>query len=285
MPEIDGTETMHRIKAQPDGVNNNTPVICLTADAVSGAREEYLKQGFTDYLSKPVEGADLEASLIKYLPAEKIIISNEESEETEDDAGTGEATKLQELYSGIDSLNYSEAVKFCSNEAILEKTLETFYKSIDANAGAIENFLAGHDIKNYTIKVHALKSSARLIGAGELSAEAKYLEECGDEASEQSIKIIDERTPGLLVEYRAYKEKLSAFFATDENLPEIAPDELSEIYEAIKEFAFNFDIDSIDGIIEQARHYKIPADQAQKFEAIETAARNMDWDELNKALA
>ena len=67
--------------------------------------------------------------------------------------------------------------------------------------------------------------------------------------------------------------------------PEIAPDELQEIYEAIKEFAYSFDIDSIDGIIERARQYKIPEEEASRFEAVETAARNMDWDELNKALA
>ena len=282
MPEMDGTETMKNIRTQSEGMNHDTPVICLTADAVSGAREEYLRQGFNDYLSKPVEGSALEASLMKYLPAEKIIMSHEESYDVHEET----ATKLQELYSAIDGLNYSDAIKFCSNEDILEKTLRTFFQSIDANASDIEKFLQSNDIRNYTIKVHALKSSARLIGASELSAEAKFLEECGDESSDESIKQIKERTPGLLEEYRAYKVKLTNFFGGDDkDLPEITPEDLNEIYEAIKEFAYSFDIDSIDKIIEEARKFKIPYEEKSRFEAIETAVRNMDWDELNKALA
>ena len=278
MPEIDGTETMHRIRRQKDGANLDTPVICLTADAVSGAREEYLAEGFTDYLSKPVEWADLEASLRKYLPAEKVIVSHEEETHEED---TQLVTELQEFYSGIEGLNYADAVKFCSNEDILTKTLETFYKSIDTNAGSIEDFLRTGDIRNYTIKVHALKSSARLIGAGQLSEDAKYLEECGDN---NNVTEIQERTPQLLKDYRSYKEKLSPLFWSDENLPEISADDLAEIYAAIKEFAYSFDIDAIDGIIEQAGKFRIPESEKARFEAVETAARNMDWDELNKAL-
>ncbi|MBQ6969688.1 MAG: response regulator, partial [Synergistaceae bacterium] len=72
MPIMDGTQTMKAIREQPEGMNRQTPIICLTADAVSGARNKYLAEGFTDYLSKPVEGPSLEAALIKYLPSEKI---------------------------------------------------------------------------------------------------------------------------------------------------------------------------------------------------------------------
>ena len=73
MPHMDGTETLRRIRAQEDGFNRDTPVICLTADAVVGARERYLQEGFTDYLSKPVDSHALETALIKYLPPEKTI--------------------------------------------------------------------------------------------------------------------------------------------------------------------------------------------------------------------
>ena len=75
MPGLDGTETLQRLRDDTDGPNANTPVICLTADAVQGARERYLQEGFTDYLSKPVEGPVLEGALAQYLPADKIIRS------------------------------------------------------------------------------------------------------------------------------------------------------------------------------------------------------------------
>ncbi|MCR5595826.1 MAG: response regulator [Lachnospiraceae bacterium] len=74
MPIMDGTEALRVIKAQENGANMDTPIICLTADAVAGAKEKYIEEGFDDYLSKPVVSAQLEETLIKYVPKEKIII-------------------------------------------------------------------------------------------------------------------------------------------------------------------------------------------------------------------
>ena len=72
MPNMDGTETMKAIRALENGLNADTPVICLTADAIRGAKDKYVAQGFTDYLSKPVNGKSLEETLLKYLPPETI---------------------------------------------------------------------------------------------------------------------------------------------------------------------------------------------------------------------
>ena len=69
MPEPDGVQTLHMIKGDNENKNKSTPVIVLTANAISGAAEEYLKEGFTDYLSKPVEYQKLEAMLEKYIKA------------------------------------------------------------------------------------------------------------------------------------------------------------------------------------------------------------------------
>ena len=278
MPEMDGTQTFHAIREQSYGFNIATPVICLTADAVSGAREKYLSEGFNDYLAKPVTLSDIERVLKKYIPPEKIIMAsaNDIHEEQEE-----QQTELQEFYATIDGLNYSEAVKFCATEEILQSTLKTFYQSIDSNVKAIGEFLRDKDYKNYTIKVHALKSSARLIGAGQLSEDAKYLEDCGNALNTDKIA---ELTPKLLEDYAGLKEKLSPLYAENENLPEISPEDLREMYEAVKEFSYSFDIDAIDGIIEQARQYKIPEGEKTRFEAVETAVRNMDWEALNEAL-
>lgn len=72
MPEMDGVETMKRIKENTTHCNQNTPVVMLTANAIIGVREQYLMSGFTDYLSKPVPWKELEEMLIKYLPSEKV---------------------------------------------------------------------------------------------------------------------------------------------------------------------------------------------------------------------
>ena len=70
MPEKDGIETFREIRSA--GQNTGTPAVMLTANALSGAAEEYRKIGFDGYLSKPVLGTDLEQILIKLLPSEKI---------------------------------------------------------------------------------------------------------------------------------------------------------------------------------------------------------------------
>jgi CheY-like chemotaxis protein len=73
MPIMDGIEALHRVREQADGLNIDTPVAALTANALVGAQEMYLSEGFISYLSKPVKGADLEECLLKILPGEKII--------------------------------------------------------------------------------------------------------------------------------------------------------------------------------------------------------------------
>ncbi len=73
MPGMDGTEALQKIRALESAKNADNPIICLTADAIMGAKERYMAQGFTDYLTKPVNGADLENMLKAYLPKEKIV--------------------------------------------------------------------------------------------------------------------------------------------------------------------------------------------------------------------
>ncbi len=72
MPNMDGTETLRHIRATENALNVKTPVICMTADAIIGSRERYIAEGFDDYLSKPIKVAELEETLIKYLPADKV---------------------------------------------------------------------------------------------------------------------------------------------------------------------------------------------------------------------
>ncbi len=72
MPEMDGTEAFHKIRSTAGGASSDSPVICFTADAVVGARERYMAEGFSDYMSKPVDGYALEKMMMKYLPAAKV---------------------------------------------------------------------------------------------------------------------------------------------------------------------------------------------------------------------
>lgn len=82
MPEMDGIETLERIRTQEHGLCRETPVIALTANAVSGADAMYREKGFAGYLMKPISGSLLEAMLLKFLP-EEVVEYREADEEGE----------------------------------------------------------------------------------------------------------------------------------------------------------------------------------------------------------
>lgn len=67
MPNKDGIEALHELREDADNINRNAPAVCLTANAVTGAREEYIKEGFNDYLSKPIDSEKLESMLMEFL--------------------------------------------------------------------------------------------------------------------------------------------------------------------------------------------------------------------------
>ncbi len=171
MPGMDGIETLHAMTELATNLNKEVPCIALTANAISGAREMYLEAGFTDYLTKPVESRRLEVLLIKYLPKEKVKRSI-----GSDSVSYDEAARFEKLR----GISVSDGLKYTGSADILEEALKEFYDDIDSKAAAIEKYAAEKDYKNYTVLVHALKSSARLIGAKELSEKALYLEKGGD---------------------------------------------------------------------------------------------------------
>ena len=177
-------------------MNHKTPVICLTADAVQGARDRYLEEGFTDYLSKPVESAALEQKLMRYLPQDKVIrMSTQDMADKTPATDTARnaaadgvpAKEAPAKVSSLDAhplLDLNAARTYLVTDELIEKTIRQFAESCGEKADEIERLLAAEDYENYTIKVHALKSSARLIGADALSRAAEYLEMCGNAVRE-----------------------------------------------------------------------------------------------------
>ncbi|MBR5969617.1 MAG: response regulator [Lachnospiraceae bacterium] len=300
MPEMDGTQTMRAIREQKDGLNTDTVIICLTADAVHGAKERYLSEGFHDYLSKPVEIAALEAALIRYLPAEKVLslpgdgASVQIAETPQAEEGD---TALAKMYASVDALDYAEANTHLPDDKILKRALGKFYELTESNADEISRLAEEGDYKNYTIKVHALKSSALLIGAAELSALAKELEANGNlltEAEEGSEKYADalrferESTPRLLQMYRQLREDLKPFLEAppedrQPELPEMKAEELAELYEAVRELAAAYDQDGIRRVLEQAGGYRVPAEDRERLDNLRRLAQNSDWEGLRAA--
>ncbi len=273
MPEMDGIETLQEMKKLPVNPNADTPVISLTANAISGAREKYIAAGFQDYLTKPINSVKLEELIMKYLPPEKIQSASE-------DSAVEEKLELPDWLAQIGTLNAREGVEHCGDIDSYIDALKVFANSILSNSDEIEKFYNAGDWKNYTTKVHALKSSARVIGANELSEKARRLEDAGNSGY---INEIQQDTAPLLKLYRSYAEKLSPLIEveTEENnsdKPPIEEDSLAEAYETMKEAAASFDIDTIEFVLQSLEDYQLPAAELERYKKIKDAVAKLDWD-------
>ena len=166
MPQMDGVETLHLLR-EKEGMNRDTPVIALTANAVSGASEFYISEGFSDFLAKPVSGNKLEKMIARYLPKE--VLDSEEELMTQ--------------------INENAGIKACGSIEVYRQVCDEFSVTAENAIAEIRRYYEKGDIENYTIKVHALKSTARLAGAEHLSKLAKYLEDCGKEGRLEQRKL------------------------------------------------------------------------------------------------
>ena len=278
MPEMDGIQTFHAMEELSGNLNKKTPVIALTANAVSGSREMYFKEGFTNYMSKPVDPIKLEDMIMSYLPSFKVsrpgdkdFVSNEEEEKETDKEAMQDILKV----SGVD---IETAIARCGSPEVAIEVMKDFKLAIDERAGLIERYEAEGNIKNYTIYVHGLKSSARAIGAIDLADKAEYLEQCGNDENIEEIKKL---TPELLNLYRSYNVKLSSLTQEEDNgKPEIDASELESAYASIKEFVSASYFDSADDIMKMLEDYRIPQEYASKHSEIKRLMGAVDRDGL-----
>ena len=178
MPGLDGTETLKRIRALESGKNTGNPVICLTADAIRGARERYLSEGFTDYLTKPVEGSILEKMLTDYLPKDKVTLVSSAEESGTNSGNTSKVRVESDMIAGLKKAGFDtqQALVYTQDESFYREILIDFLKELPERSEKLEDFYLDKNWNDYTVLVHALKTNARTIGALELSDLAASVE-------------------------------------------------------------------------------------------------------------
>ena len=164
MPEMDGIETLHEIQKLTDFPNQDTPVIVLTANALSGAREGYLKEGFVDFLTKPIDGDLLEQTTAKYLPQELIRDADSDGQETAE--GIAQADRESFLEYGISLEN---GMKYAKNDLDMYLELVRLFVKDRGKQEDMRQFLADGNMPDYAILVHGLKGNARTLGAEQLA--------------------------------------------------------------------------------------------------------------------
>ena len=281
MPDMDGIEVMQQIISSEDHANVGVPVIALTANAIVGAKEQYIGAGFTDYLSKPIIPEKLEKLISDYLPEEKIKVGQRtEAKKT--------SIKYQESLPMIEGVDWEYARLHLGNSNAILTTVENVYNAIELDADELaeyyvriaENREDTDAIDSFRIKVHSLKSTATLLGFLPIAGMAATLEYA---ARDGEIDKVVEMAPYFISDYRAYKTKLEAVVGRkdDSEKKEITNKEevISHIKELIEKIS-EFDVHGADLALEMIKSYKYNNDIDSLLSKLSGAVSNLDTEKV-----
>ena len=249
MPRMDGIECIRHIRAQKDGACTNSKIVVLTANVAPENEAEYIRAGFDGYLTKPITGKSIENELKRQLP--------------------------QNMIHMIDKAER----KINSEDEEFDKTLKNiFISSIDETARKLDMFLKNDDIKNYTITVHGLKSTANLAGEHEISNKAAQLEKAGKENDRETIS----RLHGdFISDYISCKKETDGKVKSK---GQIADEDLKEAYMTISEYAQAKDYTFIEMVLDSLDEYELSTKDERFIGRLRELLEQMDYDAIYDAV-
>ncbi len=287
MPEMDGVETLHHIKEFSDYPCQNTPIVVLTANAVSGAKEKYMSEGFDDFLSKPVVPVKLETMIKKMLPAELVQdgVLEELPEAATLQGGMSVPEECVEELPFVDGLDWQYVWMHLPDMELLKFTVKEFYAQIDSAADdlkqAYERIMEKEQLEKYRIQVHAMKSLAASVGILPVSGVAKILEYA---AKDGRIDVIMAVTEPFLEEWCSYREKLKGVFGigTDERKEVTDYSVIKALVDMVRLSMQEMDIDEADRLTGQLKTYKYPDEMEQNIQELAKAVTNLNPEEADR---
>ena len=223
MPGFDGVQTLKKIRELQNGAYQDLPVIALTANTVSGAREMFRSEGFTEFVPKPIERTVLERVLRRVLPKRFIqygegIGAKDEAESsapaasdlgqkaaldsspwTEGHTQAAKEISQPETYADESEIPYDRlaqaginvemGLNYCGGDSgFFRQMLQMFRDQSKTKKAEIVSLYEEANWTDYAVKVHALKSTSLTIGAEDLSAQAKELELAGKQGDADFIR-------------------------------------------------------------------------------------------------
>ena len=283
MPKMKGDEVLRRLR-RSDTPNRDTLCVILTADAVSGAREKYLEQGFDEYVSKPVSGPALEKIIMKLLPKEKLLEPEKKTGPKAVKPGSGRKRYLS-LLKETEEIDYEAALESAGSEETLIEIAESFARTGSENLKILEKLLDDRNIEDFTVRVHAVKSSAKIMGDEELSKKALHLEELGIRKDLKAIRAcLDdfmsdyESIVGKLHEYRKVMEK-----SERSDLPPVSDEDLSDYLHRMTVLIEAFEYDEAQMIAGMLLDHDLK-DRRDSIEKIKEALEDFDGEAASKMI-
>lgn len=284
MPEIDGVETTHIIRRFHKEYDN-VPIIALTANAVSGIKEMFIKEGMNDFIAKPIEVRVLCSKIKRWLPKHMIKNLNSKNLQEGIDKRTTQSENIATPV--IKDLDTASALKLLGSAKLFWRILKDYYNAIPKKTTLIKKYVDNKDWHNYTIEVHALKSASRQIGAIKLANDAAFLETAGNENNEA---VIIEKTPALLELYNHYESILSPHFPKEDEStinakPSITLEVLSNIFEQLQAAIDDLDSTKMSALQEELSKYKYDETSQSFYEQLCTAIDEIDPDICEEIMA
>ncbi|MEE1362676.1 MAG: ATP-binding protein [Selenomonadaceae bacterium] len=254
MPVMDGVEAMLKIREIPE--HKDSVIIALTANAISGMKEQYMQMGFNGFLAKPLEAKDLDDCLREFLPEAYI-------------------TKLDKPLS-------------TKQDIVDEEILRQVYSDGRKKLKLLGDLVEKEDYDNYVIEVHALKSVAKLIGEDELSELARQHEMAGKNGDYMLIKKGFDK---LIAMYAGVIASVSEKFADElfhqkqaEELADISKNELDKVIEDMHSAISDYDLDGLGELLERMKKYKVSDEHRQLLDKMKEAEEDFDYDTLEELI-
>ena len=303
MPEMHGIEAMKCIRSLVDDDSYQSVIIALTANAISGVKEQMEAEGFNGYITKPIDILYMEEMLLKFLPEELIIdvdtrFGSQKQNDiiVEENLKTDEAVNKENIVavntkdqdnkkntfeSCLADFNIEQGIINCGDdrEAYIE-VLKIYLDSGESRIADFKRFLNEKDYKNYVIAVHGLKSSSASIGAMTFSERAKKHEFAG---KEERYEFIHEDFDGLLEEYREVLGKIRSALVcegiiedTDDATVELSEEVQKEAIDTMCRMAARYNYDSVNRIIDELKKCKLSEENKEFVDAFSEALEKGD---------
>jgi len=275
MPVMDGVEATCLIRSMEGDYYKNLPIVALTANATTEARENFRKNGLNDFVAKPIKVKEICKCIRKWLPQEKVLCGKGACEI---EGLLNETEVAVDTVLVIEGLDVPAGIVNCGSKELFLNLLGDFYKLIDQKSTKIEKCLADGLLKDYTIEVHALKNTARMIGALELSEKFYQLEQLGN-AKEQEI--LEKTTPDVLRLYRSYKPILEPYGRMQEQDKEEVPvEEMIRSLKMLRDAVDCFDLDAADVAMHAIEGYAFPDSLVAKVEELAAFVADVAMEEI-----
>ncbi|MBQ9538636.1 MAG: response regulator [Treponema sp.] len=270
MPVMDGIETLHAIKQLEIAGVESTKFIMLTANAAKDSRSLYLREGFHDYLSKPVDPQELEEMLVCHLPKSLVRLSAGRKNEA---AGTQDADDaFLQKYSLIEGASVEDAMKYCRSVDSLKKAIQSFCENVAGNTEDLLQGTAKSDYKNCGLIYHSLKTELRLLGFTLLSKTAAQLEEYADSEYAEGLRIL---APDFTEQVMLCARQLEGLTDKKQAMTDAV---LEDAVRSLEECAQAGDFRSASRVLDMLEEYEVPKELREIIGQIRQAVRNQNVD-------